>query len=220
MDGRWGPGRDDTRLWFVRELRLACEVAGLSQRQLAKRIGWHPSRVSRLLAGRTAPDLDVAERLMAGTGHRLLLKVVPSDGVRLRDSGQLGVAERIVSEAHGSWRRRLELPVAQAPDRRAADLVLDNGLAVLMIEIERWLRDLQAQLRAAQLKRAALSQLLGRPVALILAVIDTDVNRAAVAPHRTMVDEALPVGTRRVWAAIRSGESPGGDGLLWVRQRG
>jgi len=220
MNGRWGPGSDDAWRWFLRELRLACDVAGLTQRQLAQRVGLHPTRVSRLLRGTTAPDLALAERLIRGTGHRLLLKVVPSDGVRLRDSGQLGVAQRIASEAHESWHKRFELPVASAPDRRAADLVLDNARALLMIEIERWLRDMQAQLRSAQLKRAALSQLLGREVTLVIALLDAEANRAAVASHRGLIDEALPVGTRRIWAAIRSGEAPGGDGLLWVRNRG
>lgn len=219
MDRAWGPGHDEARDWFVRELRIACEVSGLSQLQLARRAGLNPSRVSRILTGRTVPDLDVAERLVRGTGNRLLFKVVPSGGVRLRDSGQLGVAERIVGVAHQSWRRRLEVPVATAPDRRAADLVLDNQQACLMIEIERWIRDLQAQLRAAQLKRMALSEMLGRNVTLILAVLDSDPNRTAVAPHAGIIAEALPVGTRRIWAAIRSGESPGGDGLMWVRQR-
>ncbi len=219
MDGRWGPGRDDPLDWYARELRLACDVAGLSQRQLARRVGVLPSRLSRILAGKSAPDLDLAERLAEGTGHRLLMKVVPSDGVRLRDSGQLGVAQWIIGEAHGSWRKRMELPVGAPPDRRAADLVLDNARAVLMFEIERWLRDLQAQLRSAQLKRAALSEALGREVALVLAVLDMPSNRGAVAGHQSLIREVLPVGTRQLWAAIRSGEAPAGDGLLWVRHR-
>jgi transcriptional regulator with XRE-family HTH domain len=204
---------------FRRELRVACDAAGLSQRRLAARAGISASRLNRVLLGSVATDLDLAERLVQRTGHRLMLRVLPADGVRLRDSGQLAIAERIVREAHASWRRRLELPVGRPPDRRAADLVLDSPAAAIHIEIERRLNDLQAQLRAAQLKRASLSELLGQRVRLVLALSDTTANRQAVAPFSTLLAEALPIGRRGIWAAIRSGEPLGGDGLLWVRAR-
>jgi hypothetical protein len=143
----------------------------------------------------------------------------PADGIRLRDSGQLGLAELIRAAAHPIWHVSLELPVAPAPDRRAADMVLDSPVEVVVIEIERGLRDLQAQLRAAQLKRVALSERLGRPVRLVLALPDTAAAREAVAPHAAIIKSAMQITSRAAWAAIRSGTSVGGDALLWVRRR-
>jgi hypothetical protein len=34
-----------------------------------------------------------------------------------------------------------------------------------------------------------------------------------------MIATALPLSSRQIWAAIRSGEPIGGDGLLWVRTK-
>ena len=72
--------------------------------------------------------------------------------MRLRDSGQLALAQTIAAAAHPSWRARLEVPVAPG-DPRAADLVLTGPTEIIHIEIERALVDFQAQLRSAQLKR-------------------------------------------------------------------
>jgi transcriptional regulator with XRE-family HTH domain len=203
---------------FVEELRLACDAAGLTQRDLARIVGLSPAEISRILSGRVVPRIDAAHRLVAATGHRLWLNVVPDSGPRLRDSGQLSIAEVIRAEAHPSWRVRLELPVGRAPDRRAVDMLMDKPSAAAAIEIERWLRDIQAKLRAAQLKREALAEHLERRVDLIVAAPDTRAARLALAPHASLIRAALPVTSRRAWAAIRSGEPIGGDALLWVRR--
>jgi hypothetical protein len=79
------------------------------------------------------------------------------------------------------------------------------------------LLDFQAQLRAAQLKRTAMAGQLGRAVHLVMAVPDTRRNRAVVLDHRQIVESALPIPSRRIWSSLRSGNSVGGDGLLWVR---
>ena len=156
-------------------------------------------------------------RLAAATGHDLSIRFFPGDGVRLRDSGQLAVAESIRARLHASWRVRLEVPVSRAPDRRAADMVLENREEMVSVEIERALLDLQAQLRSAQLKRAALAEMIARPVRLVIAVPDTDRNRRVVATIRPLIEAALPVTSRRAWASLGTGMAIGGDALLWVR---
>ena len=98
-------------------------------------------------------------------------------------------------------------------------MVLETAAEVVEVEIERALLDFQAQLRAAQLKRGAMADRLGRAVRLVVAVPDTRRNRAVVARHQASVESALPVRSRTVWAALRSGTPVGGDGLLWVRVR-
>jgi guanyl-specific ribonuclease Sa len=83
--------------------------------------------------------------------------------------------------------------------------------------VERALLAFQAQLRAAQLKRAAMAERTGRTVRLVIAVPDTRRNRAAVLAHQSLLAAALPVPSKRIWACIRSGVPIEGDGLLWVR---
>jgi hypothetical protein len=95
--------------------------------------------------------------------------------------------------------------------------VLVSADEVVAIEVERALLDLQAQLRSAQLKRAAYAERIGRSVWLVMAVPDTYRNRAAVEPHRALVEAALPLPSRRIWAGLRSGGRLNGDGVLWVR---
>lgn len=214
---RFGPNADEMAARFARELVAARAVSGLSQTQLAERAGVTQALISQAEHGRTMLSLDVMHRLAAATGHDLVLRLFPGDGVRLRDAGQLQVAETIRAAAHQSWRVRLEVPVGLAPDRRAVDMVLDGPGGMVAVEVERALLDLQAQLRAGQLKRLAMAERAGRSIHLVIAVVDTRRNRAAVLTHRALLAAALPVASKRIWACLRSGEAVEGDGILWVR---
>ncbi len=202
---------------IAKELAVACAVAGVTQRQLAGRLSVSQTTISRLLSGSATLEMDVADAIARACGHRLLLRIVPGDGIRLRDSGQLALAQSIASSADRRWQVKLEVPVAATPDRRAVDVVLVGPDEVLAIEIERGLRDLQAQLRAAQLKRVALSERTGRRVRLVLAVPDTASARRRLHPFGELLAQELPITSRAAWARIRSGEPLGGDALLWVR---
>lgn len=202
---------------FGQDVRAARRAAGLTQCHLASRARISQPMISRIERGVISADLGSMARLARGLGHDLSVRLYPRDGIRLRDSGQLALAEVIRAAAHPMWRVSLEMPVAPAPDRRAADMVLASANAVLLIEIERGLRDLQAQLRAAQLKRVALADRLGRRVTLVLAVPDSAAARQAVAPHLAVLRIATPVTSRAAWTAIRAGTSIEADALLWVR---
>ena len=147
-------------------------TAGLTQSQLARLAGISQGEVSKTENGSTRVGLEARCRLVAATGHELGWRLYPVATVRLRDSGQLTLAQAIIKAAHPSWHARLEVPMGP-DDRRAADLVLNGPNEVLHIEIERALVDLQAQVRAAQLKREALAERSSEPVRLILAVPDT-----------------------------------------------
>ncbi|MGZ6214385.1 MAG: helix-turn-helix domain-containing protein [Candidatus Limnocylindria bacterium] len=204
---------------FGHDIRDARRAVGLTQGQLASRTGISQPMISRIERGAYAADLRAMTRLARGVGQQLSVRLYPADGIRLRDSGQLSLAEVIRAAAHSTWRVTLEVPVASPPDRRAADMVLANTNGLLLVEIERGLRDLQAQLRAAQLKRVALSERLGQKVTLMLAMPDSATARQAVAPHTSILRGAMPVTSRAAWAAIRSGSSIDGDALLWVRRR-
>jgi transcriptional regulator with XRE-family HTH domain len=202
---------------FARELVAARASAGLTQEQVARRARVSQTFVSQAERAQKVPSLKVMHRLAAATGHDLFIRFFPADGVRLRDSGQLRVAEVISRAVHPAARVRLEVPVAAPPDRRAADMVLQTLEEIVDVEIERALMDFQAQLRSAQLKRTAMAHRLDRAVHLVIAVPDTRRNRAVISEHRQSVESALPIPSRRIWAAFRSASPVGGDGLLWVR---
>jgi transcriptional regulator with XRE-family HTH domain len=214
-----GPPEISDRGWFGREVRIARRVSGLSQEQVARRCGMSQVSESRIERGALIPDLVTAKRLAAALGYRLVLRLVPGPGLRLRDTGQMEIAQKIRGEAHPNWRIQLEVPVGAPPDRRAADVVLDLGSEVAIIEIERWLVDFQAQLRAAQLKRQSLVERRSQQVRLILAVPDLPHARRTIAPHAGLVAQVLPVSSRSAWAALRAGMPIRGDALLWVRTR-
>jgi transcriptional regulator with XRE-family HTH domain len=202
---------------LARELVAARASAGLTQQQVARRAGVSQTFVSQAERAKKLPSLKVMHRLAAATGHDFSIRLFPADGVRLRDSGQLRVAEIIRGGVHPAVAVRLEVPVAAPPDRRAADMVLQTASEVVQVEIETALLDFQAQLRAAQLKRTAMAYRLDRAVQLVIAVPDTRRNRAVIDEHRQSVASALPISSRRIWASFRSASPVGGDGLLWVR---
>jgi transcriptional regulator with XRE-family HTH domain len=203
---------------FGRELRLARLNAGLTEAAVARLAGTTQQRVSKVELGSLRATLDLRCRLAAACGCELGWRLYPTSTIGLRDSGQLGLAEVILAAVHPSWRVELERPVA-AGDPRAADLLLGNATGSIQIEIERSLVDLQAQLRQARVKRDVLSQDLGHPVCLVIAVPATSVARERVATHAAAVRTALPVAPRRVWAALRQGMVPDGDGLIYVRRQ-
>src|SRR5437667_8834722 len=175
---------------FAEEFRVAASTSGLTQRQIAVRAHVDQSLVSRIQRGLVVPNLEMAERLAQATGHRLSIKVLPAQGPRLRDTGQMQFAEAIRAQAHPRWKVLLEVPVASPPDLRAADLVLTQAEHAIHVEIERWLRDFQAQLRRGQLKRLAPGGRLARPVTPALAVADSRSTRSVLAEHAAIVRAA------------------------------
>jgi transcriptional regulator with XRE-family HTH domain len=197
------------------DIRLARLGAGLTQMQVAHRAGLSQPATSRIERGVLPMDVEAICRAAAAVGCEIGLRVYPAEGVGLRDSGQMHVAEQINLSLHDAWSSRLEVPVGA--DRRAADLVLSSTEEVIHAEIERWLVDFQAQLRAGHLKREALTATMRRPVRFVLALPDTTRNRAVVRLHAGLVATALPVPSHRIWRALRTGTPIGGDGILWVR---
>jgi len=127
---------------------MARMTAGLTQRALAGLAGLSQQEASKAENGATDLSLDARCRLASACGHEIGWRLYPVATVRMRDSGQLGIAQAIVSAAHPAWRPQLEVPVAQG-DLRAADLVLLGVDEIIHVEIERALVDFQAQLRSA-----------------------------------------------------------------------
>jgi transcriptional regulator with XRE-family HTH domain len=201
---------------YGRELRMARMAGGLSQARLARLAGVSQQLASWAETGKGNLSLEARCRLAAACGHELGWRLYPVATVRLRDSGQLALAQAITAEAHTSWRARLEVPVAPG-DMRAADLLLIGSAEVIHFEIERALVDFQAQLRSAQLKREALAARAQGPVRLVIAVPDTRATRARLAPFGRLLAQTMPASSREIWLAVRAAEGLRGDGILFVR---
>jgi len=201
---------------FGHELRIARVVAGLTQAQLGSVAGVTQQLVSLVERGDPRVSLDVRSRLAAASGHELGWRLYPVATVRLRDSGQLGLAQSIVRSLHATWQARLEVPVSPG-SAQAADMMLARPDELVQVEVERSLVDFQAQLRAAQLKRESLARAHERPIRLVIAVPDTSTTRARLIPHAEVLRATMPVPSRRIASALRSGERVGGDGILFVR---
>ncbi|MGH8733012.1 MAG: helix-turn-helix domain-containing protein [Burkholderiales bacterium] len=203
---------------FGRGIRLARMTAGLTQAQVGRLARMSQIQVSRAERGWTDISLDARCRLAAACGHELGWRLYPVATVRLRDSGQMAIAQAIIAAAHPSWRARLEVPIA-AGDPRAADLVLSGAVGALHIEIERALVDFQAQLRSAQLKREPLATKDRRPTRLVIAVPDTTTTKARLAPFGHLLAQTLPATSREIGRSIRTGDPLDSDGILFVRSR-
>jgi transcriptional regulator with XRE-family HTH domain len=189
---------------------------GLTQRQLARLAGVSQAEVSKAERATVDVSLEARCRLAAACGHELGWRLYPVATVRLRDSGQLALAQTIVGAAHPTWRPRLEVPVAPG-DPRAADLVLTGPIEIIYIEIERALVDFQAQLRSAQVKRELLATQDQRAIRLVVAVPDTKATWERLAPFKQLIAQTIPATSRAIWRAIRSGQALGADGILFVR---
>jgi transcriptional regulator with XRE-family HTH domain len=201
---------------FGRELRIARVSAGLTQSSLARLAGVSQQLASWAELGRGDISLEARCRLAAACGHELGWRLYPAATVRLRDSGQMAMAQAIVEAAHPSWRPRLEVLVAQG-DPRAADLILASETEIIHIEIERALVDFQAQLRSAQVKRDLMAGQDNRPIRLVIAVPDASTSRLRLAPFEQLIAQVMPATSRGIWRALRSGKPVGGDGILFVR---
>ena len=202
---------------FGREIRSARHTLAISQRDLARRAGVATSTIIRIEDGDVGVQLDTAVAVGTAVGVDVVLRAYPGPTPRLRDSGQLTIAQQLMAIAHPQLRGQLEVPAGEFG--RSADLLFLGPDEILHIEIERLAVDYQAQYRAALAKRDHLASLHARPVRLILAFEDSPRNRAALRPHLDLIQSQLPAGSRQILASLRSGRPLGTDGLLWVRRK-
>jgi transcriptional regulator with XRE-family HTH domain len=207
----------DLRRWIGRDLKILRVASGQTQRAIGTRSGVSQAYASEIERGTGKASLETLATVAEAVGGRLVLRVIPGDGVSLRDSGQLAIVQAIIAECHPRWAHTIEMPIGTPPDLRAADLVSRLPEEVDMIEVERAWIDHQAQYRPLQLKREALAERLGRPVNLIVALVDSERTRRALSGLDHILDQTLPVPSRRIWASLRSGTLIGGDGILWIR---
>ena len=191
------------------QLRTARRVKGVTLKHIGTAIGTSESEVSRRELG-TSRRLT-GEKLAvhaAAVGLRLSVKLWPVGG-GVRDAAQARYIARFVARIGRAWRVMLEVPVPQAGDLRAADVLLARADLRIVVEVITRLADLQAQVRAAQLKARDLGA-----TRLLLVVAGTHANRNALVSTRGTLAAAFDLDTRRILADLAAGRDPGRDGIV------
>jgi transcriptional regulator with XRE-family HTH domain len=193
----------------IREARLA---AGVSQTDVARAAAISQSRISRIERGigRGATLVELS-RVASLVGLKLWIQCFPVFD-RLRDEAQVRLLDRFSSRFAPIVVWRTEAPMPIPGDLRAVD-----GLATIpgcRVAVEAWMRlsDLQAQARAAELKRRDLGA-----DRLVILLADTPHNRRMLRASEVAIRHSFPLGTRAIMAALADGRDPGGDGVVLVR---
>jgi transcriptional regulator with XRE-family HTH domain len=191
------------------ELRIARQVAGLSQRDLAQMTRISRSQVSRLEGGAVRfASVRAYAVLFAMLGHSLSCKPYP-DGTPVRDVAHLRLIKRFLADLNARIGYRSEVPTRIRGDLRSWDLELRADDATCGVEAETVISDVQALDRRIGLKMAD-----DDVEVVILLVADTARNRAALAEARELLAARFPLGTREVMASLRAGRIPHASGIV------
>ena len=199
------------RAWLevADELREARLMRGLTQAQVAAALG-----VSRDLVGRVERRLvrrlsvEYLVRHAAVLGLKASIKLYPLGGA-IRDEAQALWIAKLVERIGHAWRVALDVPIPLPGDLRAVDVLLTSGASRIAVEVITRLRDLQAQIRAAQLKQRDLGA-----DRLIIVVAGNHANRLAIAAARPTLLATFDTDTRRVLAALAAGADPRRDAVV------
>jgi len=190
------------------ELSAARRTAGLSLRELGRKVGVSAGRIARAeLGDASALTIDLAARIAPFVGLQLATSLHPY-GDPVRDRAHLALIARFRARLHAVLRWRTEVPMPIAGDPRAADGMIDGPFGSALVEAETNLGDIQALER----KVAAKQRDIGAD-RVILLVADTRHNREVINTHPE-IRERFPIDTRSCLGKLARGLDPGGDCLV------
>lgn len=196
------------------QLRTGRHVLGATQKQVSIAIRVSSSEVSRRELGRsrrlTGEKLAVHA---AAVGLKLSIKLYPLGG-GVRDAAQATYIAAFVARIGRAWKVILEAAIPLAGDLRAVDVLLVGRDVRIAVELITRLADLQAQIRAAQLKAQAIGA-----TRLVLVIAATRANRAALAAVRSSLVAAFDLDSRRVVSELAAGRDPGRDAIVLLARR-
>jgi transcriptional regulator with XRE-family HTH domain len=209
-------GVDDARRLWTRlarelgdQLRTGRLILGVTQKRLGAMIGASQAEISRRELGRSRRLMGESLAVhAAAVGLKLSVKLWPVGG-GVRDAAQTRYVAAFVARVGRPWRVVLEAPIQLAGDLRAVDVLLVRGEVRIAVEVITRLADLQAQLRAAQLKARDIDA-----TRLILVVAATHANRRVLAAARATLVAGFDLDSRRLLADLARGRDPGRDGIL------
>lgn len=189
-----------------REARLA---AGLTQRQVAEAVGISHTELSRIERGLALwVPFETLVVIAAVLGLDLPLRAFPVSGP-IRDVAQLHLLAtfRALLPAGLSW--RTEVPLHIERDLRAWDAVVGGQGWQVPVDAETRLRDVQALIRRAALKRRD-----DGTEVMILLVAGTRHNRQVLRLAKLDLVADFPLAGREVLGALSRSEPPSGSGIV------
>jgi len=191
------------------DLRAARHVAAATQVAVAAVVGVSQSEVSRRELGQSqGVRFEDLAMHAAAVGMRLSLSLWPVGG-QLRDAAQARYINRLVARIGRAWNVILEASMPKAGDLRAIDVVLRSGQLRIAVEVITRLADLQAQVRAAQLKARDYGA-----DRLVIVVAGTHANRRAMDAARETLRASFDLDAQRVLADLAHGRDPGRDAFI------
>jgi transcriptional regulator with XRE-family HTH domain len=194
---------------LTRDVREARVAAGLSQRDVARALRMDRSQYSRIERG-LSPDLTVrtASRVCAVLGLDLSVRTYPA-GDPIRDAAQIALLQRLRVRCHASLSWRTEVPLPVLGDRRAWDATISAATWAAGVEAETALTDIQALDR-----RLALKERDGGMERVVLLLLDSRRNRAALRLGGDVLRLRFPIGSRVALEALAAGLDLGGNALI------
>ena len=190
------------------ELRGARLARGLSQTQVGRAVGVRRARISAVERRAVkAMTIDQLARQAAVLVLKLSVKLYPI-GAAIRDAAQVKYINGFVARVGKAWKVGLDVPIPIPGDLRAVDVVLE-GPCVIAIEVITRLRDIQSELRSAQVKQRDLGA-----DRLVLVLAATHANRHALAAARASLEAAFELDTQRVMRLLAAGKDPGRDAIV------
>jgi transcriptional regulator with XRE-family HTH domain len=192
------------------EIRRARLDHGLSQADVARAAKTSRAQVGRIERA-AAPTVSILQmaRLLAVLGLELSARAYPA-GQPIRDAAHRALIERLRARVSPSVAWRFEVPLGQAGDQRAWDVVLLIGTAQFAVEAETRPRDVQALQRRVSLKRRDDPGVSG--VLLLLAA--TRHNGFLLREHGPALRADFPTPAAEILRALGEGRVPGGSGIL------
>lgn len=193
------------------EIRAARTASGLTLRTVSQAVGRSPSWLSRAERG-LSRTVTVDEMIVTGSavGLRVWIGTFPAARA-IRDAPQADLLQRLRRRIGAGWTWRYEVPIPRPGDQRAADAVIRHGSITVMVEAFTRLADVQAQLRAVQLKARDMSA-----DRVLVCVSATHANRRAMRAAAEIIAAEFPIGSRAMLAALARGADPGGNGVIAI----
>ena len=214
---------------LAEDIERLCTDAGISCAALARAASVDPGYLSRILARRATPTLEIYARLAVALGADLATRLYPNTGPAIRDRHQARILEALLAVAHPRWRASTEVKVVR-PARGWIDLVFEERreLVVIATEIESQFRRIEQLVRWGHEKAASLPSspiwpavtFEGAPpprISQLLIVRRSRSNREIAAQFMRQLAVAYPAHPEDALAAL-SGTTPWpGNALVWAR---
>jgi transcriptional regulator with XRE-family HTH domain len=213
-----GTGRD------LRRIRLD---AGATQRQVAALAGIDHSHYARIEAGLANASVATLVAISVALGSDLAVRLYPGTGPRLTDRHQARMVEALLRSLDHDWRPHVEV-VVSTPARGIIDVVLERRPHGLLVATEaysaiarleqqiRWSADKANSLRSSELVSTGEEPSISR----LLVLRSTEGTRALARQFEATLRAAYPARCSDVIAALRSGTTWPGAGLVWMRIEG